>query len=126
MNELESQENDIDTDNTKHIETDEQVMMLFDTVGNVVGYGGDSDGGGDEMVLLDCIRNKSFDDMIECDLTEAGVNAYDEGTIPGAPKNWQPPQPPSDFKPYEPKLGAPPLERIILQSGVTTLINQSI
>ncbi len=74
MNELESQENEIDKDNTKCFETDKQVMMLFDTVGNEVGDGGDSDGEGDKMLLLDCIRNKSVDDVIECDLMEANVN----------------------------------------------------
>ncbi len=112
IKEHESQENDINTDTTKHFETEKQVMMLFDTVGNEIGDGGDSDGEGDEMLLLYCIRNKSFDDVIEHDLTEANVNEYDEGAIPGTPKNWQPPQPPSDFKLYEPKFGAPPLERI--------------
>ncbi len=61
-------------------------MMLFDTVGNEVQDGEDCDGEGDKMLLLDCIRNKSFDDVIEHDLTKAHVNAYNEGAIPGAPK----------------------------------------
>ncbi len=112
MNELESQENGIDTNTMKRFETNEQDMMIFDTVGNEIGDGGDSDGEGDEMLLLDYIRNKPFDDVIDCDLTEADVDASDEGAIPGAPKNWQPPQPPSDFKLFEPKFGAPLLERI--------------
>ncbi len=102
IKEHESQENDINTDTTKHFETEKQVMMLFDTVGNEVGEGGDSAGEGDEMLLLDFTRNKSFEDAIEPDLTEADVNAYYEEAIPGEPKNWQPLQSPSDFKPYEP------------------------
>ncbi len=112
MNELENQENDINTDTTKRFETDKQVMMIFDTVGNENGDGGDCDGEGDEMLLLDCIKNKSFEDAIKPDLTEADVNAYDEGDIQGALKNLQPSQTPSDFTPYEPTFGAPPLKQI--------------
>ncbi len=39
--------------------------------------------------------------MIEPDLMEANVDTYDEGAILGAPKNWQPLQPPSAFKQYD-------------------------
>ncbi len=98
-------------------------MMISDTAGNETGDGGESDGEGDEMILLDCIKNKSFEEMLEHNLTQADVDAYDEGAIPSAPKNWQPPQPPSNFKPCNPKVGAPPWERV---DNPGTHINQSI
>lgn len=50
------------------------------------------------MLLLDCNRNTSFNDVLEYYLTEANVTAYNEGPIPGAPKNGQPPQPQLYFK----------------------------
>ncbi len=112
MNKLDSQDDSINPDNLQCFETNEQVMMLFDTIGNEVGDRGDSDGEGDEMLLIDFNTNQSIEETLERDLIEADVDAYDIGAIPGSPKNWEPPQPPSNFKPYEPKFGAPPWERI--------------
>ncbi len=104
MNELEFEENDI---KTQHFETNEQNMMSVDRVGNDTGHSGDSDGEGNEMLLLDCNKNKSFEEILEHDLIEASVNAYNEGVIPGVPKNWQQHQSPSNFKSYKPIFGAP-------------------
>ncbi len=94
MNELKIQLKDINTNAIQHYEANEHVMMIFDTVGNETGDGGESDGEGDGMILLECIKNKSFEVMLQHDLTKADVDAYNEGAIPGVPKNWQPPQPP--------------------------------
>ncbi len=87
MNELEIQQNDITADTVKHYETNEQVMTIFDILGNETGGGGESDGEGDKMLLLDCIKNKSFKEMLEHDLTKADVDAHNEGALPGPPKN---------------------------------------
>ncbi len=57
-NELEIQLNDINADTLKHYETDEQVIMIFDTVGNETGDGGGSDGKGNEMLLLECRKKQ--------------------------------------------------------------------
>ncbi len=62
--------------------------MLFDTVENENGVKGESDGEGDKMLLLDYNTNNSFEEMLEYDLIEADVDAYDEGANPGASKNW--------------------------------------
>ncbi len=60
----------------------------------------------------DCNKNKSFEEILEYDLTKANFNAYNEVAIPSASKNWQPPQPASNFKPYKPKFEAPSWERV--------------
>lgn len=43
INELESKENDINSGTMNLFETDEQVMMLFDTIVNEIRDGGDND-----------------------------------------------------------------------------------
>ncbi len=40
----------------------------------------------------------------EQDLTEAGINAFDVGAIPHAPKKWHPPKPCLNIKSYETKF----------------------
>ncbi len=52
------------TDTMKHYETNELVMMTFDTIGNETGDGGESSGARDEMFLLDCIKNKPFEEIL--------------------------------------------------------------
>ncbi len=73
-------------------------MKVFYTVGNEKGDG---------ILLLNCIKNRSFEEMFEYDLTKANVDTWDKVAI-SAQKNWQPPQPPSNFKSYKPKFGDPP------------------
>ncbi len=123
MNEIEIQQNNINTDTMKHYEIDDQVMMTFDTIGN----GGESDGEGDEMIFLDFIKNKSFEKMLEHDLTKADIDTLKEGAIPSALMNWQPSQPPSNFKASSQNLELLLGRALTIQeSGVNTLINQSI
>ncbi len=62
------------------------------------------------MLLLDYKVNQSIENMLEHDLTEAHVNVYNVGAIPGAKKKWQPNHSPSSFKPYDLNFRAPPGE----------------
>ncbi len=62
-------------------------MMIFNTVANETSDGGDSDWKRDEMLLLDCNKNQSWEEPLEHNLIETNVSAFGEGAIPGEPKN---------------------------------------
>ncbi len=70
---------------------------------------------------------RSCEEIIAFDLTEADVNAYDEGAILCTPKNSQSPQSLSNLSNMDQNLELLPGRKLtILESGVSTPSNHSI